>query len=262
MRCTYPTMLARSLTGYPHSADRSGRCETAAVASVSVERWLPVGVSIAILAISNVASNRAFTGWGYVPWNVLVAVVLVVVARRLDNVRRIDLGLANIRRGLKIGLALVLTVAAVYAVAVAFPSTRDLFRDKRVGGRSALAMVTETLVRIPLGTVMLEEVAFRGVLLGQFGRRLGWRRGTLASSALFGLWHVLPSLGINRVNPTLRDAGIARPVAVVGAVLLTGLAGCFMCFVRLRARSLLAPAFLHVATNSLGFATAWFVLRR
>jgi uncharacterized protein len=238
--------------------------ETAPVtlASARIERWVPVGVSVAILAISNVASNRAFTGWGYVPWNVLVAVMLVVVARRLDGLRRIDLGLANVRRGLKIGFALLLAVAVVYAIAVAIPATRDLFRDKRVGERSAFALVAETMIRIPLGTVMLEEVAFRGVLLGQFGRRLGWRRGTLASSALFGLWHVLPSLGINKVNPTLRDAGIARPVAVLGAVVLTAIAGCFMCFVRLRARSLLAPAFLHAATNSLGFATAWFVLRR
>jgi uncharacterized protein len=226
-----------------------------------IDRWLPVGVTIAILAISNVASNRAFTGWGYVPWNALVAVLLVVVARRIDRVRRVDIGLANVRHGLTIGLVLLALVAVIYAVAVAVPATRDLFRDKRVGERSAWAMVAETLVRIPLGTVLLEEVAFRGVLLGQFGRRLGWRRGTIASSALFGLWHVLPSLGINKVNPTLRDAGIAQPFAVAGAVVLTAIAGCFMCWVRLRARSLLAPVFLHVATNSLGFATAWFVLR-
>jgi uncharacterized protein len=227
-----------------------------------VDRWIPVAISIGILAISNVASNRAFTGWGYVPWNALVAVLLVLVARRVDRVRRIDIGLANVRHGVKVGFVLLALVAAVYAIAVAIPATRDLFRDKRVGERSATRMVLETVIRIPLGTVLLEEVAFRGVLLGQFGRRLGWRRGAIASSALFGLWHVLPSLGINKVNPTLRDAGVARPIAVIGAVVLTALAGCFMCWVRLRARSLLAPAFLHVATNSLGFAVAWFVLRR
>jgi uncharacterized protein len=227
-----------------------------------VDRWIPVLISVGILAVSNVASNRAFTGWGYVPWNVLVAVLLVLVARRVDRVRRIDLGLANVRHGVQVGLLLLGLVAFVYAVALAIPATRDLFRDKRVGDRSAGRMVLETLVRIPLGTVLLEEVAFRGVLLGQFGRRLGWRRGAIVSSGLFGLWHVLPSLGINKVNPALRDAGVARPVAVLGAVALTTVAGCFMCWVRLRARSLFAPAFLHVATNSLGFAVAWFVLRR
>jgi uncharacterized protein len=226
-----------------------------------VDRWVPVAITVGILAVSNVASNRAFTGWGYVPWNALVAVLLVVVARRVDRVRRIDLGLANVRHGVKVGLALLALVACVYAIGVAIPATRDLFRDKRVGERSVGRMVLETVIRIPFGTVLLEEVAFRGVLLGQFGRRLGWRRGAVASSGLFGLWHVLPSLGINKVNPTLRDAGVARPVAVVGAVVLTALAGCFMCWVRLRARSLLAPAFLHTATNSLGFAVAWLVLR-
>jgi uncharacterized protein len=226
-----------------------------------VERWLPVAVTVGILAVSNVASNRAFTGWGYVPWNVIVAALVVVVARRIDLVRRIDLGLSNVRRGLQVGGVLFGAVAVVYAVALALPATRDLFRDERVGDRSAIALVAETLVRIPLGTVLLEEVAFRGVLLGQFGRRLGWRLGSFVSSALFGLWHVLPSLGINKVNPALRDAGVSRPVAVVGAVVLTTIAGCFLSWLRLRARSLLAPLLLHVATNSLGFTAAWFVLR-
>jgi membrane protease YdiL (CAAX protease family) len=46
--------------------------------------------------------------------------------------------------------------------------------------------------------VVLEEVAFRGVLPALVDG--GWWRATLVSSALFGLWHVLPSLGMSSAN--------------------------------------------------------------
>ena len=45
---------------------------------------------------------------------------------------------------------------------------------------------------MPLGTVLLEEVAFRGVLWGLLAHMDGPRVATLVSHSLFGLWHILP----------------------------------------------------------------------
>jgi uncharacterized protein len=226
-----------------------------------VRSWWPVGLTVAALLGSNIVSNRVLNGWSYVPWNAAVAVALIVIVRRFDGLRHIDIGLANIRRGLTWGGALMVAVAAVYSIGLLIPSTRELFRDRRVGDRSALRMLAEVVIRIPIGTVLLEEVAFRGVLLGQLGRRLGWRTGLAASAVLFGIWHVLPALSINTVNPVLNQAGISQAPAVAGAVAATAAAGLFMGWVRIRSRSLLASVMLHIATNSFGFATAWFVLR-
>jgi uncharacterized protein len=215
-----------------------------------------------MLVGSNIVSNRLLHGWSYVAWNAAAAVILILATRRFDGLRHIELGLTNLRRGLTWGGALMVGVAAVYGVGLLIPSTRDLFRDRRVGDRSALRMLAEVIIRIPIGTVLLEEVAFRGVLLGQLGRRLGWRTALAASSVLFGAWHVLPALGITSVNPVMKQASIGQVPAVIGAVAATAAAGLFMGWVRIRARSLIAPIMLHIATNSFGFAVAWVVLRR
>jgi membrane protease YdiL (CAAX protease family) len=121
----------------------------------------------------------------------------------------------------------------------------------------------QVVVRIPLGTVVLEEVAFRGVLLGLITRRAGLRAGVVWSSALFGLWHVLPSMGLDGVNPVadgVFDGSTGAVLAVVAAVVGTGLAGLVFTFLRLRSGSLVAPMLLHTATNSASFAVAWLVL--
>jgi membrane protease YdiL (CAAX protease family) len=89
----------------------------------------------------------------------------------------------------------------------------------------------------------------------------------VSSSSLFGLWHILPSLRLNRANQavgTAVGAGTAGQVlAVLGAVGFTALAGLLLCELRRRSGSLLAAAGLHWATNGLGvvLATAVWAVR-
>jgi uncharacterized protein len=74
---------------------------------------------------------------------------------------------------------------------------------------------------------------FRGLLLALLGRRYGVLAGILLSSGLFGLWHVVPSLGGGTTNATIASvvgadaAGmVARVVVTVG---FTSLAGALLC---------------------------------
>jgi membrane protease YdiL (CAAX protease family) len=88
----------------------------------------------------------------------------------------------------------------------------------------------------------------------------------VAASFLFGLWHVLPALTLNRVNPVAGNvfgsgAG-AVAAAVVFAVFGTFLAGLWWCWIRYRARSIAATMIAHVATNSVGYLIAWIVSTR
>ena len=64
---------------------------------------------------------------------------------------------------------------------------------------------------VPLGTVVPEELAFRGLLLALLARGRGVRAATLLSSGLFGLWHILPSLGGGVANATIAGAVGATP---------------------------------------------------
>ena len=82
-------------------------------------------------------------------------------------------------------------------------------------------------------------------------RRFGVLRGCIAASVLFGLWHVLPSLSLNEVNPVATDVfgtGAGGTIAAVTfAVVGTTVAGFWFCWIRYRARSVLATVLAHVA---------------
>jgi len=81
---------------------------------------------------------------------------------------------------------------------------------------------------------------------------------------LFGLWHVAPAIASADDNAALADVASASgglAATVVATVVTTTVAGFALCWLRLRSRSLLAPALAHVATNSVAFAVAWAVAR-
>jgi membrane protease YdiL (CAAX protease family) len=168
------------------------------------------------------------------------------------------MGFERGRRGLVVGAALAGAVGGVYAAGVACPRTRRLFLDERALRLSRARLLEEVFLQVPVGTVLLEEVGFRGVVYGLVDRSYGAVVATVVSSGLFGVWHVLPALDMARANPAVAAQGTGRLVA--GSVASTGLAGAFFCELR-RRHGLLAPAVLHTATNSLGYLAARIAAR-
>jgi uncharacterized protein len=173
--------------------------------------------------------------------------------------QELGLGRGTWRRGLIWAAGAIGAVAVVFAAGAALPATRHAFRDARYQLGWEHALLTAFLL-IPLGTVLFEEVAFRGVLWGLLRRGHGTLTATIVSSALFGLWHVLPSLGLatdnQAVASTVGKGTSGEAIAVLATVLFTGLAGVVFCELRRRSGSLLASAGLHWATNGLGVLTA------
>ncbi|WP_214109438.1 CPBP family intramembrane glutamic endopeptidase [Acrocarpospora catenulata] len=213
------------------------------------------------LGVANVMNNLVAKRWA--PVTSAVAAGLVVGIARKQRVGWGEMGFAQAERGALVGGVLAGGVAAAYAAGVAMPQTRGLFRDERALALSRRRLIEEALIQVPVGTVLLEEVAFRGVLPALLGRLVGTRAGAGLSAALFGVWHVLPALDMARANPSLTrltTAGEAEARGqtgrlVAGTVVSTAAAGLF--FHELRRRGgLLAPALVHTATNSFGYAAA------
>ena len=225
------------------------------------DRRFAAGVAVCLALYNNfvhlVPGHRAL----YVPLNLALAAGLLWLARH-SGLSWSALGLDRgwLRRGLAWGVGPVLAVTVAYGAALVVPAGRDLLQDERVAGLSAAELAYQTLVRIPFGTVVLEEVAFRAVLLAAWGRVHSVRAAVMVSSALFGLWHVRPTLSALEVND-LAGGPWERTLAVGGAVAFTAGAGLVFCWLRLRAESLLAPASLHVAVNSFGTVAAFFAHR-
>jgi membrane protease YdiL (CAAX protease family) len=212
-----------------------------------------VAVTVAVLALLNVADIRVAHA-SLVLGPACVAGLTAVA--RLAGLSWNDLGLGpgTWRPGIKWAAAAIAAVGLVLAAGAALPVTREAFRDARyrLGWGSALLTA---LVLIPVGTVLVEEVAFRGVLWGLLRRIRGTGTATVVSSALFGLWHVLPSLGLTTDNEaiggTVGRGRSAQAATVLATVLFTALAGVVFCELRRRSGSVLASAGLHWATNAL-----------
>lgn len=154
------------------------------------------------------------------------------------------------RPGLVVGAAAFVAISAVVAVGGLAGVIAD---DRADVGWSA--MLLRVLVLIPVGTVLVEELIFRGALHGLLLRVTGTPAGAVWWGAVvFGLWHVIPASRGGAVD-AISGAGTA------GAVLLTfvatATAGLVLGWLRMRTDGLAAPALAHLATNSVTFVVAW-----
>lgn len=226
--------------------------------------WPAVAVTVLVLVAANLAMHQGTGPAG--PVTAVVAGSLLLGVLRWAGGTWADAGLApgTFARGSRWALALIGVVGAVYLVGALLPATRPLFEDRRYAGMSGGELIVRVLVLVPVGTVLLEEIAFRGVLYGLVRRARGTVWATAVSSVLFGLWHVLPSLHLATAKPALTtvfgNSAWGAWLAVLGAVLFTAAAGVLFCELRRRSGSLLAPMGLHWAVNALGYL-AGFLLR-
>ena len=165
-------------------------------------------------------------------------------------------------RGARYGAIALAFITAAVLVAALVPASREVLGDDRFNGVAALEMLYEVLVRIPLLTALGEEFAFRGVLLGLLLVRYSPLRAAVISSALFGLWHVLPGIeALETTTVTEATAGIMGVASVAGQVLVTGLAGMVFAWLRLRSRSLVAPVLAHWGINGAAYLAGWLIVQ-
>ena len=138
------------------------------------------------------------------------------------------------RAGLRYGASAFGIVLLVLVIAAVIPATNGFLHDSRAdigGGR----LLYELGVSIVLLTAIPEELAFRGVLLGSALRLWSPLRASLITSALFGLWHIAPTLHTMSDNRAV--SGLA---ASVGGQVLVVFG--WIAVLHRRSRLLLAPA--------------------
>jgi uncharacterized protein len=220
--------------------------------------------TVGVLVLFTVGRAFGLLGPAVVSASVLTAALILIAWTA--GATRADLGLGRADRpaGLRYGAAAFGIVLLVLVVAAAIPATNGFLHDSRAqisGGR----LLYELGVSIVALTAIPEELAFRGLLLGSGLRLWGPWRAALISSALFGLWHIAPTLHTMSDNRAVSGAAASvggQVLLVAGAVAVTFLAGLAFCWLRLRSRSLIAPVIAHAATDGLALAVAWFALHR
>lgn len=142
------------------------------------------------------------------------------------------LGLRGVQAGLRWGAAASAAPVLGAAVIAAIPSLR---RRVRPAEDDLLEWIG---YRIPVGTVLTEELLFRGVLDAL---------SPVASPIFFGLWHIHPA----------RAAGDTA----AGTVAATTVAGVMFSWLRARSGSVLAPMLAHWSINASGAVLASLAAR-
>jgi membrane protease YdiL (CAAX protease family) len=218
--------------------------------------------TVAVLAVFAVARSFGLLGPAVISVSLLIAALVLIAWSAGATLADLGLARVDMRAGVLYGAGAAGIVLLVLVMAAVIPATNGFLHDSRAqigGGR----LLYELGVPIVLLTAIPEEFAFRGVLLGSALRLWGPWRASLVTSALFGLWHIAPTLHTMSDNSAVRvvSASIAGQVLVVtGSIGVTFVAGLVFCWLRLRSRSLIAPVMAHVATNGLALAVAWFVV--
>jgi len=212
---------------------------------------------VVVFALAAVNLANHVLGWDTM-WLGPVGAVALLGFARWQGLSWHQLGLARRThaRGIRWGLGVVAVVGLVYLVGILLPATRTAFLDVRYHLPPAGALFT-AFVMIPVGTILLEEVAFRSVLWGFLSRHARMWQVVVGSSVLFGLWHVFPAMasatGNEAIGSAVAGLGPFAKVAVVGGtVLFTALGGVLAGELRRRSGSLFASVGMHWATNSLG----------
>ena len=212
-----------------------------------------VGALVVAIAAADVVANVLIPEDAKVPVKLAIAAGFVAWARWSADLSWDELGLgrAHVRAGLRLGGLAMLAIGGVILVLVAVPGSRSYFDVSSVASDSTAQRVLQPLLFIPLGTVVFEEVIFRGVLLAALLRVTTSTNAVVVNALLFGLWHI---------PPALRDASDKGAAAafgvVVGTIAITTVAGGAFAWLRVRSGSLIAPMLAHLATNSFAYAAA------
>jgi membrane protease YdiL (CAAX protease family) len=160
-----------------------------------------------------------------------------------------ELGLGSWRRGVRAG-GIVAGAAAVVTAIAALSGADPTGRVEAAAELSGREVLVQVFAEIPIATVVLEELAFRGVLFALLARLVSPRTALVVGSVLFGIWHVSP--------PAVVSSAVGGELATVAAT--TG-AGVVFHLLRRRTDSLAAPAVAHWGTNGVTLGVAWLLGR-
>lgn len=157
-----------------------------------------------------------------------MSIIFVIMLQRQRGMRKNLLRL-NVR---SINLPLILYgVLLIFAAGVVIEPLLDLFPSRYLDimdiaiGRGGWAIMT-TVILAPI----LEEVLFRGLLLGAINEKHGAFRAVFVSAAIFGVIHIIPQQIVNAF--------------VIGIILG---------YIYVRTKSLVAVIFIHALNNGLAY---------
>lgn len=220
-----------------------------------------IAAVVVVLVTVNLARSTIVPDQAHLWFNLFNGTVVLLIGLAA-GMSHDELGTSRDRvgRGVRWGLAAagIVTVVVVAGGAIAEILPFDPFDDDRASVGAA-EMLLRALVIIPVGTVVVEEIVFRGVLLGLLRRVLTGRRALVVSATLFAAWHLFPASRGSTDNAV--TGSTALTLVLAGTFVATMIGGLAFGWLRDRSDSLAAPAIAHIGTNSVPLVVAWVIGR-
>ena len=218
-----------------------------------------IGFAVAASAVLAAYNNVTGLDSGQERWYVRLnagATGAALAAATLSGLTLADLGLGRGRwlPG-RLGCGLAAGAGACWLLIAAMPATRPLLGDQRAAGLSGRDVAYQALIRIPVGTALWEETAFRGVLQAALRRVLPGTAAIVVTSGVFGAWHIRPTLQALRANGLAGDRRRAIAGTFAGCA-ATAAGGALLSWLRARSGRLADTVLLHAAVNSGGLLAA------
>ena len=198
----------------------------------------------------------------------LVALMLAYAAQRPGGLGAVGLRRAGLGRSLLGGLGVGLGLAAPALFFFHRPLLLDTPLEYGPVSRfTRRELLVDVLLRVPVGIAVLEELAFRGLLYAALRRSLPPRVAIPASAIGFACWHIMVTVS-SAAQTNLSEAArlprllrpYVQPIAIVGAMLTTGIGGLVFGTLRERSGNLAGPMLAHWIVDGLMIAALW--LRR
>jgi membrane protease YdiL (CAAX protease family) len=130
-------------------------------------------------------------------------------------------------------------------------------------------LLEDITLRVSVNIAFLEELAFRGLLYDSLRVRFSERAAIIGSATTFACWHFAVTYATTRQTNMMEAARLPsflrpfiQPIAVLGAMLTTGIAGLAFAYLRKRTGNLAAPIAAHWLTDSLIIASLWSSARK
>lgn len=171
-----------------------------------------------------------------------------------------DMGISvyTITSGLLIAVAASVVILLVTLLIAIIPPLRKYFLGDNLSNASGKLIAFEAGIRIPFSTALIEEVLFRGVLLGLLLSHYSTVIALVYASIVFGLWHIFPTIATLEQNDATSKAIANKKhrkyAGVIGTVVITSIAGMLFGYLRILANSIIAPWLVHWTINSSGVA--------
>lgn len=182
------------------------------------------------------------------------------------SVETMGLSLAAIPTGIAYAAGFVLVIIAGVFIASRLPFIGKFFANESFAGASKKRLFYEAGFRVPLGTALLEEVLFRGLLLGLLLQNSSTISALVLSSVIFGLWHIFPTVNQLEANQAAKDMVAGkngrRLVSILAVVATTTIAGVCFGWLRIWSGSLITPWLVHWAINASGILFAFLAKNR